>query len=161
MSAQTSIQAKHAELIKLAAQLRARTASAAGIAGGVAQTLPTEFEPESLKTNLGLCCRLLQWALLDTTGALESLKAHQNAKLHIDNYIVTCEQQHERLRACLAVAMAIGELMRHTDFDDQRLVLAGLMPDLDELAALVRTLKERAAASRAGAAKSFPGFVSQ
>lgn len=154
MSAQTSIQAKHTELIKLAAQLWARTASAGGIASDVAPALPTEFEPESLKTNLGLCCRLLQWALLETSSALETLKARQAAKLHIDNYIVTCEQQHERLRACLAMAMAIGELMRHTDFDDQRLLLAGLMPDLDELAGLVRTLGERAAASRTGARQS-------
>lgn len=154
MSEQTSIQAKHAELIKLATQLWARTTSAAGTAGGIAKALPTEFEPESLKTNLGLCCRVLQWTLLDTSGALEALKARRTAKLHIHNYIVTCEQQHERLRACLAVAMAIGELMRHTDFDDQRLVLAGLMPDLDELAALVRTLKERAADSRAASETS-------
>lgn len=157
MSAQASIQAKHAELINLAAHLWARTTSAAGIAGEVASALPTEFEPESLKTNLGLCCRLLQWALLDTSSALEALKARQSAKLDIDAYIVTCEQQHERLRACLAAVMLIGELMRHTDFDDERLLLAGLMPDLDELAALVRALKERAAASRADARKTSRG----
>lgn len=153
MSAQASIQAKHAQLIKLAAHLWARTTGAAGIAGHVAEALPTQFEPESLKTNLGLCCRLLQWALLDTSRALEALKATGTAKPSVDAYLVTCEQQHERLRACLAVAMAIGELMRHTDFDDQRLLLAGLMPDLDELAILVRTLKDRAAASRSDARK--------
>jgi hypothetical protein len=69
-------------------------------AGEVAEALPTEFDPESLKTNLGLCCRLLQWTLLDTSCALEALKASQTSKLRIANYIVSCEK-HERPRACL------------------------------------------------------------
>lgn len=149
MSAKARIPTNHAELISMASQLWARTTSAANIAGEVAKSLPTYFEPASLQTNLGLCCRLLQWALLETSYALEVLKERGAAKLPIDTYITTCDEQYSRLRACLATAMAIGELMRRTSFEDQRLMFAGLMPDLDEQIALLAAMRTGASASHA------------
>lgn len=69
MSAQAPIPRNNAELISMATQLWSRTTSAANLAGEVAKALPTHFEPESLQTNLGLCCRLLQWARWGTADA--------------------------------------------------------------------------------------------
>src|SRR5262249_27590116 len=100
-------------------------------------------------TNLGLCCRLLQWALIETSDALEVLKEKDLARLPLSAYLTTCNQQYERLRACLSTAMAIGELIRQSGFDNERALFAGLIPELIEQLALISSVKLGARASKA------------
>lgn len=157
MSASAPVPTSHAEIISMASTLWARTTSAANIAGEVAKWLPTDFEPASLKANLGLCCRLLEWALLETGYALESLKAMGTASLPRTEYVTTCDEQYARLRACLATAMAIGELMRRTRFHYEGLLFAGLIPDLDEQVALLAAIRAGASASAVWKASSPTG----
>lgn len=151
MSAEALIPSNPAELVSTANKLWARTTSAANVAGAVAKAFPTRFEPGSGRTNLGLCCWLVRWALIETSYSLQRIKDNgsDNLPLAPDIYVSTCDEQQQRLLACLATAMAVCELMKPTRFNYERLLLAGILPDLDEQLALLAAI--RAAAKSANA----------
>ena len=151
MSAQVSVPANRAELISTASKLWARVTSTANLVGVVAKSLPTNFDPTSHEPNLSLCCRLLEWALIEASYELEVLKESSSSKpaLDMDTYVSMCDEQQRRLLACLSTVMAICELMRQTKFEYERLLLAGLIPDLDEQLSLVTAIRTGARTSHA------------
>jgi len=151
MSAQAPAPTNHAELVSTANNLWARTRSAAHVASTVAEALPTNFEPASGRTNLGLCCRMIQWILLEIGSSLQQIKdsGRDESSLVPDSYARICDDQRQRLLACLATAMAICDLLKTTRFHDERLLLAGILPDLDEQIAILAAIRTAAEPSHA------------
>lgn len=134
-------------------------ASASAVVHDQAQIIENRVTHVCDDPNLGACCRLVHWALVETSKALES-EAIYACRASNDRHALgaLCEQQRQRLLWCRASLNAISSLLpmsgtASTSLDSERQTLAALIPDLDQSIALLHpaALRLPMAATRSGA----------
>lgn len=118
-------------------------ASASAVVHDQAQSIESRVTHVGDDPNLAACCRLVHWALVETSKALES-EAIYACRASNDRHALgaLCEQQRQRLLWCRASLNAIASLLRMScsasaSQDSEGLALAALIPDLDQSIALL------------------------
>jgi hypothetical protein len=110
-----------------------------------ARSIEAHFNQAPAEPNLGACCRLVHWAFVETSEALES-RAFYTCLAHNDRHALAfiCGEQRQRLRWCRASLDLTCRLLRtsshaSTALDNEALALAAIIPDLDQSIAALDT----------------------
>lgn len=136
-------------LVERAEALRAELASDAQIAHAAAERFDEQSATELTTVDLGSCCRLVHWALVQASNALVPLTEIANGSTATtrDVYLATCEDHRELLQSTVAAITAIRHFTTVFNAGNERKLdehdgLGGLCQSLQFSAAALTTLKQ-------------------
>lgn len=103
-----------------------------------ARIIEDYFKQSPEEPNLGTCCRLVHWALVETNEGLES-RAYYTCLAYNDRHALAAisVEQRQRLRWCRASLDLMCGLLRMSShaskaLDNEMQALAAIMPELDQ-----------------------------
>ena len=138
-------------LVERAEDLRATVASDAAIVHAASKAFDEYRLGALTEIDLGSCCRLVHWALIQSSNALEPLVdiAGSGPAMTLDAYLATCEEQRQLLLWNVAAVNAVRELITvfnagNEDLLNQRAGLGGLCQSLQFSALTLASLKQLA-----------------
>ncbi len=125
-------------LVERAEDLRATVASDAAIARAAAKAFDEYRFGALTEVDLGSCCRLVHWALIESSNALEPLVdiAGSGTAITLDAYLATCEEQRQLLLWNVASVNAIRQLVSVFNAGNE-----GLLIQLSNLGGLCQSLQ--------------------
>lgn len=136
-------------LVERAEDLRATVAGDAAIVHASAKAFDEYRLGELTEVDLGSCCRLVHWALIQASNALEPLTdiAGSGTAMTLDAYLATCEEQRQLLLWNVAAVNAIRQLIAvfnagNEGLLNQRSNLSGLCQSLQFSALTLASLKQ-------------------